>query len=113
LPASKGEQQAVQAPEDIAVQDTSNTPNPDSSRGNKAPSTANITKLISVTEIIKREYLKAMDANAEDMVGLHQYNEIGYIENGEEEEDRTTMINRVLGGSKKYGFSAIIRYGMN
>lgn len=38
-------------------------------------STSTISRLISVVEIIKREYL-----NTSEKTGLHQYNEISYLE---------------------------------
>jgi hypothetical protein len=44
-------------------------------------SAATIPRLISVVEIIKREYLKTVEMNDSHVVaGLHQYNEIGYLE---------------------------------
>ncbi|KAN0138918.1 hypothetical protein V8E53_003306 [Lactarius tabidus] len=73
-----------------------------------SPSTTIIPRLISVAEIIKREYLLAMDARRmPDLVGLYQYNEIGCIESGVENdvderdegaEDRTKMLAEALGG---------------
>jgi hypothetical protein len=76
-----------------------------------SPSTTIIPRLISVAEIIKREYLLAMDARRmPDLVGLYQYNEIGCIESGVENdvdeerdegaEDRTKMLAEALGGKK-------------
>jgi hypothetical protein len=81
--------------------------------GNKrgpSPSTTTIPRLISVVEIIKREYLAAMDAKkAPNIVGLYQYNEMGCLEDeeaGEEEGeqsagDRMKMITEALTGTKK------------
>ena len=68
-----------------------------------------IPRLITVVEIIKREYLAAMNAKrSPHLVGLFQYNEMGSledrVENEEEEEstgDRMKMITEALGGSKK------------
>lgn len=39
-------------------------------------STSTIARLISVVEIIKREYLKGRDVSAGDVSGLHQYNQL-------------------------------------
>ena len=61
-------------------------------------------------EIIKREYLAAMNAKrSPHLVGLFQYNEIGSLEDqaeseGEEEEEadvRARMITEALSGSKQ------------
>jgi hypothetical protein len=72
-----------------------------------SPSTTTIPRLITVAEIIKREYLLAMDAKRmPDLVGLYQYNEIGCIENGVENEgeddaeDRMKMLAEALEGKK-------------
>ncbi|KAF7321091.1 hypothetical protein HMN09_00196700 [Mycena chlorophos] len=46
--------------------------------GGIAPSAQLAPRLLSVVEIVKREYLKAMDAGP--VVGLYQYNEIGILE---------------------------------
>jgi len=74
-----------------------------------SPSTLVIPRLITVAEIIKREYLLAMDTKRmPNLVGLYQYNEIGCIENGvdneaDEEkdvgaEDRMKMLAEALEG---------------
>ncbi|KAN0120902.1 hypothetical protein V8E52_004171 [Russula decolorans] len=74
-------------------------------------STATIPRLITVVEIIKREYLAAMNAKrSPHLVGLFQYNEMGSledrVENEREEEgeesagDRMKMITEALAGSK-------------
>ncbi|KAF8274827.1 hypothetical protein EI94DRAFT_1775770 [Lactarius quietus] len=74
-----------------------------------SPSTTTIPRLITVAEIIKREYLLAMDARRmSNLVGLYQYNEIGCIENGVENEayeekdegaeDRMNMLANALEG---------------
>lgn len=62
-----------------------------------SPSTITIPRLISVVEIIKREYLAAMDAKrSPSIVGLYQYNEMGCLEEG------TKMtITEALAGTKK------------
>jgi len=73
-----------------------------------SPSTTTIPRLITVAEIIKREYLLAMDVKRmPDLVGLYQYNEIGCIEKGVENdadeekddaEDRMKMLAQALEG---------------
>ncbi|PIL32170.1 hypothetical protein GSI_05415 [Ganoderma sinense ZZ0214-1] len=59
------------------------------------PSMATIPRLVSVVEIIKREYLKTLDpalAQAGSLSGLHQYNEVrdlevqGFLEDTVDEE---------------------------
>ena len=74
-------------------------------------STTVIPRLITVVEIIKREYLAAMNAKrSPHLVGLFQYNEMGSLEDQVEDEkeegeqsadDRMKMIAEALGGSKK------------
>jgi hypothetical protein len=73
-------------------------------------STITIPRLISVVEIIKREYLAAMNTNrSPDLVGLYQYNEVGSLEERvenesekeEDAEDRRKMITEALIGTKK------------
>ena len=45
------------------------------------PSTSTVSRLISVVEIIKREYLKLLETtHSTRFQGLHQYNEIGTLE---------------------------------
>lgn len=78
-------------------------------------STATIPRLISVAEIIKREWLKSLDtslAESGNLVGLHQYNEIGDIEETlpkepaespqDEEDARQAEIARALLGKNQY-----------
>ncbi|KAI0297294.1 hypothetical protein B0F90DRAFT_1561900, partial [Multifurca ochricompacta] len=79
-----------------------------------SPSTATIPRLISVVEIIKREYLGAMNAKrTPDLLGLYQYNEIGSLEDCVEEKekekekekevseaDRMEMIAKALAGTE-------------
>lgn len=46
-----------------------------------SPSTSTVSQLISVVEIIKREYLKVLETkHSTRLHGLHQYNEIGTLE---------------------------------
>lgn len=60
-----------------------------------------------MVEIIKREYVKALAANkVMEVQGLHQYNQIGYLEEteGEEdegEEDFLKTLETALSGSKQ------------
>lgn len=74
-------------------------------------SMATIPRLVSVVEIIKREYLKTLDgrlAEGGTLYGLHQYNEIGdleeggYIEkSGSAEEERASSLVRTLQGKNQ------------
>ncbi|KAE9410662.1 hypothetical protein BT96DRAFT_778216, partial [Gymnopus androsaceus JB14] len=63
-----------------------------------------VPRLISVVEIIKREYIKLLDTKRSTrLVGLHQYNEIGSLEelglvSGETDEQRTQRIAMALEG---------------
>lgn len=71
----------------------------------KSPhSTSNIPRLISVSEIIKREYFRKLPP---DSTGLYQYNYLGYLEEDDpalsnpntlDENDRTEYITAVLEG---------------
>jgi len=81
-------------------------------RSGLSASTTTIPRLITVVEIIKREYLAAMNARrSPQIVGLFQYNEVGSLEDqvgnekgGEGEEnagDRMKMIAEALTGSKR------------
>lgn len=75
------------------------------------PSTALIPRLVSVVEIIKREYVKKLDpalAERGCLSGLHQYNELGALEglSGEQEkeptdEDRQAAIVHALQGKNQ------------
>ncbi|KAF8485863.1 hypothetical protein DFH94DRAFT_622310 [Russula ochroleuca] len=71
-------------------------------------STTAIPRLITVVEIIKREYVAAMNAKqSPHLIGLFQYNEIGSLEDQvdnkreEGEGDRVKMITEALAGSKE------------
>ncbi|KAJ2967258.1 hypothetical protein NUW54_g13556 [Trametes sanguinea] len=74
-------------------------------------SMATIPRLVSVVEIIKREYLKGLDARLAEqgsLSGLHQYNEIGdlveagYAEgNGDGEQGRTESLAQALQGKNQ------------
>ncbi|KAI0788076.1 hypothetical protein C8Q74DRAFT_1255600 [Fomes fomentarius] len=83
------------------------------------PCMSTIPRLVSVVEIIKREYLKTLDATEAEggtLSGLHQYNEIGELEEGgkagNEEEGRLESLARALQGrnhvqQKKIAFMRI------
>lgn len=54
-------------------------------KGSKiSPSTATIPRLLTVVEIVKKEYIKVLEAgNSSVLLGLHQYNELGILESSE------------------------------
>lgn len=74
-----------------------------------ASSTVNISRLISVTEIIKREYLKKLrETHSNRLSGLHQYNKIGFLEdlglghNTEvQDDDATSPVSKALMGKNQ------------
>lgn len=80
--------------------------------------TATIPRLISVVEIIKREYLKTLDTSLADsgnIVGLHQYNEIGNVEvelpenpAGNPDDVRQAEITKALLGKNQYVYSTLV-----
>ena len=65
-------------------------------------STSTIPRLISVVEIIKREYLNTSGITV--LSGLHQYNEVGYLEQlkssdiATENDDRAQTLATALEG---------------
>lgn len=66
-----------------------------------SPATLCIPRLLSVVEIIKREYVKLLKANrSEASVGLHQYNRLAHLEQPAiaSEEERAAAIARALDG---------------
>ncbi|KAI0048998.1 hypothetical protein FA95DRAFT_1653164 [Auriscalpium vulgare] len=68
-----------------------------------AVSTTTIPRLISVVEIIKREYLKTLDAKkSKELLGLYQYNELGCLEDhaeaGETADDGARPLEELLNG---------------
>lgn len=93
-----------------AVEDS---PSTDPPKPSKPPScTHNIPRLLSVTEIIKREYLASLEPSFTTLVGLHQYNYLGFLEGPEinestigggdgDEEKRAEEIIRVLSGKNQ------------
>lgn len=73
-----------------------------------------IPRLISIVEIIKREYIKALhEKHSPRLVGLHQYNQLGtlenlgYEDNDETPENRAKQIAFALEGQNQYVFSPI------
>ncbi|KAF9243567.1 hypothetical protein BU15DRAFT_43079 [Melanogaster broomeanus] len=64
--------------------------------------TSTIPRLVSVVEIIKREYLKGVDITAGNLSGLHQYNQLLFEQQEEipveEGEDRRNALLLVLDG---------------
>jgi hypothetical protein len=106
VPASDGTepQDAPQTPQGT------NAINKETRSGLSASTTA-IPRLITVVEIIKREYLAAMNAKrSPHIVGLFQYNEIGSLEDQVENETeegeesagiRAKMITEALAGNNK------------
>ena len=79
------------------------------------PSTNAIPKLISVVEIIKREYLKLPN---DTLVGLYQYNELGTLEDlgltpwpqsDDPQLARSQAIVQALDGLKKFVHGSLVR----
>jgi len=72
----------------------------------KATATLAVPRLLSVVEIVKREFIKSLEAKRSPrLLGLHQYNEIGcledlptFVEEPQTEEDRATGIASALSG---------------
>lgn len=61
-------------------------------------STTLIPRLVSVVEIIKREYVKKLDpvlAEGGSLSGLHQYNEVGTLEERNEDDEGDSETNRL------------------
>jgi|SRR5882762_2262686 hypothetical protein len=94
----------VQVPQ---AQDAPKDTRPDAKERGISISTSTIPRLISVVEIIKREYLKTLKVtHSRVLSGLCQYNEIGYLERHElqqtmpSEEDRTRALAMALEGKQ-------------
>ncbi|EGN99036.1 hypothetical protein SERLA73DRAFT_181813 [Serpula lacrymans var. lacrymans S7.3] len=70
------------------------------------PGSLVMPRLITVVEIIKREYMKILDISS-SLSGLHQYNRLGYVEDAERGDDeerlqpymKITLSRRALPGS--------------
>ena len=66
---------------DRSIPATDTTPTTNHTPASFHPSTSTVYRLISVVEIIKREYLKVLETTRSTrLLGLHQYNEIGTLE---------------------------------
>ncbi|KAG5650635.1 hypothetical protein H0H81_011532 [Sphagnurus paluster] len=68
----------------------------------KAKPTLAVPRLLSVVEIVKREFIKSLEAkHSPRLAGLHQYNEIGCLEqpDASTEGDRAAEIARALSGT--------------
>jgi len=71
--------------------------------------TSTIPRLISIVEIIKREFVKALAGkHSPRLAGLHQYNELGCVEDlgivspdADVEGDRATALQTALGGKNQ------------
>ncbi|KAK0478541.1 hypothetical protein IW261DRAFT_1337768 [Armillaria novae-zelandiae] len=64
-------------------------------KGSLSTATTTIPRLISVVEIIKREYIKILESkHLPRLFGLHQYNEVGSLEDLELGEEDTTPEDR-------------------
>jgi hypothetical protein len=56
-----------------------------------------------VVEIIKREYLKALKPSSSVMIGLHQYNEVGCLEDlGDDNVGDTNTLASALQGKTQW-----------
>ena len=68
-----------------------------------------IPRLITIAEILKREFLKRLaEKHSTRLAGLHQYNETGCLEDlgyscslGDTQEDRAAEIARALSGKNQ------------
>lgn len=68
---------------------------PGQTTGNLNNATLVIPRLISVVEIIKREHIKALhEKRSPRLVGLHQYNQFGTLEELGYGETETAQDNR-------------------
>jgi hypothetical protein len=106
LPAAKHS-----ANEPVKLTESANALNggiPDTRQRSMPVSTTTIPRLISVVEIIKREYLKTSEITQSRVLsGLYQYNEIGYLEQHESDdsmpsEDRMQALAMALEGKNQW-----------
>ena len=78
--------------------------------------TGTVPRLLSVVEILKREYISLLDAKKSlRMFGLHQYNELSTLEalgvaigtapNADDEAQRSLDIIQALSGRNQWAFS--------
>ncbi|KAG6837728.1 hypothetical protein H0H93_003530 [Arthromyces matolae] len=84
---------------------TINTDQEASSTPKLSKATTAVPRLLTVVEIVKREFLKSLRLKSSPrLAGLHQYNEIGFLDAPDipsisSEEDRTAEIRRALSGT--------------
>jgi hypothetical protein len=75
------------------------------SSGRLSNSTITVPRLISVVEIIKREYLKKLETNRSSrLIGLYQYNEIGSLDVPKNEESDPATLALALEGKNQCVF---------
>ena len=74
------------------------------SKAKSPPPTSTIPRLISVVEIIKREYFKALPP---ERTGLYQYNHLGYLE--EDNEDHSKDATSVAEGDRAAYITAALQ----
>ncbi|KAH9925530.1 uncharacterized protein B0H18DRAFT_1008846 [Fomitopsis serialis] len=111
LPA-KGKQ-VHHAQDDVSIAPAEAQPSGSGAVASKKPrnhtSMSTIPRLVSVVEIVKREYLKTLDpalSQAGKLSGLHQYNHVGELEQDEPEaslspeEERQQAITQALSGKR-------------
>ncbi|EPS96728.1 hypothetical protein FOMPIDRAFT_1107769, partial [Fomitopsis schrenkii] len=110
MPPARIEHPTEDATEPPSEAQPNETPPASSKKPRIHTSTTTIPRLISVVEIVKREYLKALDpalALSGNLSGLHQYNQIGELEQPDEpqgslsaEEQRQRDISQALSGKR-------------
>lgn len=72
--------------------------------------TATIPRLITVVEIVKREYLERLKARrSSSLVGVHQYNEVGALQDLSSTDVSPPDVTELLSGSKLVALSRFIR----
>ena len=107
LPASKKQETPTDTTEPLE-QEPSTSAKPERER--MPPSIMTIPKLVSVAEIIKREYLKSLptdEAEKNTLTGLHQYNELGTLpeepsgETVDPETERLKSLSNALTGKNQ------------
>ncbi|KAK7689471.1 hypothetical protein QCA50_007263 [Cerrena zonata] len=108
LPAPKPQQQNTSDREQPPPQDEPGTfTKPERERERMPTSMTTIPRLVSVAEIIKREYLKTLSADEAEqnsLTGLHQYNEFGTLpdeanaEPVDAEAERQQSLSNALSG---------------
>ena len=72
-------------------------------------STVTIPRLISVVEIVKREHLERLKARrSSSLAGVHQYNEIGALEDLPSSRPPSPDVTEMLSGSKYVASSVFL-----